>query len=90
MRLHITQNTLIVENKICYMCGVKENLTKHHAIPRVLKPKLNVIFPLCKKCHKKIHSENLNGVHSVLKKIECYFAIVKGMFQRNQVIKREQ
>ena len=29
--------------------------TKHHAIPRALKPIRNVLLPICKRCHKKIN-----------------------------------
>lgn len=28
---------------------------KHHSIPQCLKPKFNVIIPLCRKCHERIN-----------------------------------
>ena len=42
----------------CFFCGKKlDHLKKekHHAIPRCINPKFNVIIPVHKTCHTKIN-----------------------------------
>ena len=43
----------------CWICGEgdarKKIVTKHHLIPKCLKPFQQIIIPLCDKCHKKLH-----------------------------------
>ena len=42
----------------CFFCGKKimqDKKEKHHAIPQCLKPKFNVIIPVCRICHNKIN-----------------------------------
>lgn len=39
----------------CWICGIKENITKHHAIPKCFNPIRNLKVPLCKTCHKEVH-----------------------------------
>ncbi len=42
----------------CFLCGKKimhDKKEKHHSIPKCLKPKFNVIIPLCRKCHETIN-----------------------------------
>ena len=58
----------------CWMCG-KEfdgDKTRHHAIPNTFKPVLNVLIPICRKCHEKIHKEMLKAenVKTKLEKIK--------------------
>ena len=40
----------------CWICGSKMSLTTHHALPQHLKPKSNVMIPICAKCHSDIHA----------------------------------
>lgn len=43
-------------SKICWLCGDKDKqLTKHHILPKTLKPKFNMTIPLCIDCHSIIH-----------------------------------
>ncbi len=49
----------------CYMCGDlfgarSKKETEHHSIPKYLKPKRNVLIPICESCHQKI---NHNTTH---------------------------
>lgn len=54
----------------CFMCGVYDaNMTNHHGIPVHLKPKSNVLIPLCKRCHAKVNSVDIGAVASHLYKI---------------------
>lgn len=48
---------IILETDKCLFCGKKLiiDITKHHGIPKCLKPKFNVKIPLHKKCHDKIN-----------------------------------
>ena len=48
---------------MCWRCGTKdkEQMTKHHIIPKVLKPKKNMTIPLCRKCHSEVHRELDSG-----------------------------
>lgn len=57
----------------CFACLKKEGLTKHHAIPQRLKPKKNLIIPVCRNCHDKINKDellmdNINKLAELLKK----------------------
>ena len=47
----------------CFCCGKQFDeknkdlrKTKHHAIPITLKPKFNIVFPLCEKCHRELNN----------------------------------
>ncbi len=59
----IKQKSFEIDTNRCWCCGLefsKEknshlNKTGHHAIPHALKPKMNVIIPICVECHDKIH-----------------------------------
>jgi len=55
----------------CYMCGILFNKedginerTKsfHHSIPRFLKPKRNVLIPICIKCHTHMNQYSVQSV----------------------------
>ena len=46
-----------MENKVCVLCGTKENLTKHHVIPKSLKDNHeNLTITLCEECHRVPHA----------------------------------
>ena len=42
-------------NKKCWNCGRKGKMTRHHVLNKAWHPHINLIIPLCKKCHKQIH-----------------------------------
>ena len=50
-----------IEAYHCYSCSNpfgktgKHRKTQHHAIPQFLKPKRNVLVPVCYDCHKNIN-----------------------------------
>ncbi len=58
----------ILDNK-CWRCNSKDNITKHHAIPQCLNPKMNVIIPVCEDCHNKINEIDLQSISKFLYKI---------------------
>jgi hypothetical protein len=52
----------------CWICGRKEFLTRHHAIPqRVLAPSMNLTIPICENCVCVIH--NGDDLARIIKKI---------------------
>lgn len=59
-----------LQDQKCWMCNGIKNLTTHHALPQHLKPKNNVLIPLCNKCHKKINSVDITGMYSYVYKME--------------------
>ena len=41
----------------CFVCGSKKKkLTRHHLLPKCLKPCCNVVVPLCLECHRLVHN----------------------------------
>jgi len=51
---------LHVSDSICFLCGEPFNSTthkktKHHSIPKFLKPKFNVVVPIGKSCHHEMN-----------------------------------
>jgi hypothetical protein len=62
--------TLItIESSECWCCGAVTHTTHHHAIPQHLKPKQNVIAPVCYECHKKINEVDYRGMLGFLYKL---------------------
>ncbi len=61
----------IGESGICWICG-KDNqeMTQHHTLPKHLKPKNNVVVPICVGCHKRLNIEDINGMYAYLFKIK--------------------
>lgn len=60
-----------VTEKECWVCGSKKEITTHHTLPQHLKPKKNVLVPVCKECHmNKINSQDLAGLQSFAYKLE--------------------
>jgi len=54
----------------CWVCGEqKRNMTMHHTIPQHLKPKKNVVVPVCLLCHEKINDTDLRGMYGFTHKI---------------------
>ena len=58
-----------IQGDKCWICGCEENITSHHALPKHLKPNKNVLIPVCRDCHDKIHNEDINGMTSHLFKL---------------------
>lgn len=62
--MKIEVENVSVNFKLCPMCGGNFDLdatgnkkrTINHGIPKFLKPKHNVLFPLCKECHQSLNS----------------------------------
>ena len=61
---------IIVKENECYVCGGNKDITIHHTIPQHLKPKKNVLVPVCQKCHDKITSTDVVGLYAYMYKLE--------------------
>ena len=63
MKLEIKESELRVLGGICSICGeTTNNITQHHTLPKHLKPKFNVVVPVCKKCHDNINKLDKKSV----------------------------
>jgi 5-methylcytosine-specific restriction endonuclease McrA len=83
MKVTLNKNILGLSDDLCWICGRKFDniiiLTRHHAIPRRMKPKINITVPVCKECHNKenliagdlkMKADRLKGyLSSIIKKI---------------------
>ena len=53
---HKRHGVISIQENFCMRCGVNGvPLTRHHSIPKRMKPKMNVTVPLCKKCHDELN-----------------------------------
>lgn len=46
------------KGSVCWMCGNKlrnPHKSKHHIIPRAIKPEINMLVPLHIKCHRRLN-----------------------------------
>lgn len=65
-----------IDGTHCFCCGVNmagttpdDMRTRHHAIPEELKPVRNIVIPVCRKCHTRLHtSASLGTGNEKLKK----------------------
>ena len=53
----------------CMVCDGIRGLTTHHAIPKHLKPKNNLLVPVCGKCHDNINIEDTAGLNNFMFKL---------------------
>lgn len=63
-------DTIVIQEGICWACGIKKATSSHHSIPQRLQPKKNVVIPICEDCHKKINGEDFSGMYCYAYKIE--------------------
>ena len=82
----IKDMNIVIQSKNCFCCGENINVTMHHAIPHRMNPKTNVLIPLCDKCHKELHVEDVRGLidlvykhmmelNSIARKLEKYIQL---------------
>ena len=51
--------TLINSLNFCWVCGRKDMITNHHAIPQKIRGvKMNLTVPICKNCVEIIHKND--------------------------------
>ena len=62
---------------MCWFCGVKGKMTRHHVIPQSMKPLKNATIPLCNECHKKLHITN-GDISSPRREIVYFMKVKKG------------
>ena len=53
----------------CIVCNNTKGMTTHHAIPKHLKPKNNILVPVCHKCHDNINIEDTTGLNKFMFKL---------------------
>lgn len=54
--MELNKVDIYIHNSECVVCGREiRYLSRHHLIPKILKPKSNVVVGVCKECHRKIH-----------------------------------
>jgi len=70
-------SVLKIEGSHYFCCGInmanttpEDTKTRHHSIPEEMNPIRNIVLPICRKCHGKLHtSQSLtNHDNSRLKK----------------------
>ena len=73
------KNELKIEASHCYNCGKpftsEDPKTKHHSIPKSMKPDRNVLLPVHKSCHQKIHE----AITLTKPDFEAYENMVRGL-----------
>lgn len=89
------QKEITIDGDLCFRCGTNKKITRHHAIPSHLKPKRNVTVPVCRKCHDKIHFDDVSGMYSYIHKIEktlktcsINLGVLKNQVNENTNLKR--
>lgn len=61
---------MTINDNFCWVCGQeKANITVHHGLPSHLKPKNNVLIPVCRDCHDRINEDDVNGMYSYVFKM---------------------
>lgn len=61
---------LTIKDNTCWMCDSNKEITLHHVIPSHFKPKKNILVPICRACHDKIHFDDINGMYNYAYKID--------------------
>ena len=51
-------------------CTITKKLTQHHVLPKHLKPKKNLVVPVCDNCHQKLNNNDITGLFAYAYKIE--------------------
>lgn len=67
-----------IHDDSCWVCGdafgpnkgVGIQRTLHHVLPKHLKPKKNVLLPICEKCHEAVNTQDIRGIIKFAYKIE--------------------
>lgn len=71
--------TLItIESNECWACGDITKTTNHHAVPQYMKPKQNVIIPVCEKCHAEINKRDFRGMMGWMYKLSKQTSQIAG------------
>ena len=75
-----------VDDSNCWICGkefIKGDkflmMTKHHVLPKHLKPIKNITIPICKKCHHKVNAADVRGIFAFAYKLDKTVSDVKHM-----------
>lgn len=85
----ITIHNCIKQN-ICWLCGGKEKITKHHVLNKCWKPKKNIYIPLCKECHLKIHGmQQKIKLNKKIREVQVGSRINRNLVTSNEKLVRE-
>ncbi len=79
----------------CWRCGANGKMSMHHTLPKHLRPKKNVVVPVCFPCHEEINRADLTGIKSFGYKIfksakELSLMIRRWTERSDAIVKREQ
>ena len=69
----------------CWICGNPKQITQHHALPLHLKPKKNILIPICEECHNRI---NINDVLGLQKYNAVVLNEIKSRLKKVQLINK--
>ena len=77
----------------CWVCGIafdgeEHKKTNHDAIPRFLKPKRNVMVPICQKCHRELNTKyTIQSIPKIkIKKIRNFIKNLDEFINKNKKI----
>ena len=54
----------------CWQCGKKGKTTRHHVLNKSWHPKHNIVIPLCRDCHDKVHNRAHPVIHNSNRRIK--------------------
>lgn len=58
IHFHINGFNIFMRGRVCFRCGeiFDKQISSHHTLPNVLKPKYNVHIPMCEDCHLDLNA----------------------------------
>ncbi len=63
-----------INDDTCWVCGEvftsNHPKTMHHVLPKHIKPKRNILVPICEPCHEKVTSEDTPALINYMHKLE--------------------
>lgn len=83
-----------LESNRCWCCGIvfseisngkdDDCRTKHHAIPSAMKPIINVLIPICLKCHRELHDEmtKANAIKTKIRGLSKYITDLQNLSEK--------
>jgi len=74
----MNKKTKIGKFNFCWRCGTTKGITRHHVIPKAMKPIHNIKIPLCDSCHVELNEHY--GAH-VKKKLPNKYRDFNNYFQ---------
>lgn len=74
IKINSEELNLVVKFNCCLRCGTTtKKLTEHHVVPQRIEMERNMLVPLCRRCHDKIHEVETPSVMGHLNKMKNDF-----------------